>query len=73
MCKVVTYIVSDVMIVISLSLTWYNNYQIYYHFYMYIESKTPYPLTSSTHLPTSFLSSSSGSIITPTPNITQGK
>ena len=73
MCKVIEYVASDVMIVINLSLTWYNNYSINYHFYMYIESKTPYPLTSITHLPTSFLSSSNGSIVTPTPNITQGK
>ena len=38
-----------------------------------MESKTPYPLTSSTHLPASFSSSSSGSIDTPTPTVTQGK
>ena len=73
MYKVIEYVVSDVMIVINLSLKLCNSYQFYYHFYMYIESKIPYPLTSSTHLPTSFSSSSGGSIITPTPNITQGK
>ena len=61
------------MIVINLSIKLCNNYQFYYHFYMYIESKTPYHLTSSTHLPTSFSSSLSGSIITPISNITQGK
>ena len=37
------------------------------------ESKTPYALTSSTHPPASFLSSSSGSIVTSTPIVTQGK
>ena len=52
--------------VISLSHTWYNNYQFYYHFYVDSESKTSYNLTSTTHLPTAF-SSSSGSIVTPTP------
>ena len=73
MCKVVAYVVTDVMIVINLSLTWYNNYQIYYHFYMYIESKTPYPLTSSTQSPASFSSSSKGFIVTPTPTVIEGK
>ena len=40
---------------------------------MYIESTTPYHLTSSTHIPISFLSSSSGSIVTPIPTVTPGK
>ena len=40
---------------------------------MYIESKTPYPLTSSTHLQTSFSSSSKGFIVTPTPTVIEGK
>ena len=70
MCKVITYIVRYVMIVINLYLAWS---QCYYYFYVGRESKTPYPLMSSTHLPTSLLSSSSGSIVTPTPTVTQGK
>ena len=37
------------------------------------ESKNPYPLTSSAHLPPIVSSSSSGSIVTPTPAVTQGK
>ena len=37
------------------------------------ESKTPYLLTSSTPLTASFSYSSSGSIVTPTPTVTQGK
>ena len=41
--------------------------------YVDTESKTPYPLTGSTHLPASLSSSLSGSIVTPTPTITQGK
>ena len=41
--------------------------------YVDTESKTPYPLTGSTHLPTSFSSSSSVFIVTPTPTVTQGK
>ena len=46
------------MLVISLSLT---------------ESKTPYPLTSSTHFPTSFITSSKDVIVTPTPTAIEGK
>ena len=42
-------------------------------FYVNIESKTLYILTSSTHLPASFSSSSHGSIVTPIPTVTQGK
>ena len=64
MCKVVAYIVTDVMLVISLSLACS---QFYYQFYIETESKTLYHLTGSTHLP----SSSSGP--TPTPTVTQGK
>ena len=44
----------------------------YYHCHVATESKTPNPLTGSTLL-TSFLSSLSGSIVTPTPTVTQGK
>ena len=69
----VPHVVNDMMFVFSLFLTWCNNYQFYYHFYVGTESKTPYPLTSSTYLPASFSSSSSGSIVTPTPTVTQGK
>ena len=64
MFKVVAHIVTDVTLVISLSLTCS---QFYYQFYVEAVSKTLYPLTGSTHLP----SSSSGS--TPTPTVTQGK
>ena len=42
-------------------------------FYVNTESKNPYILTSSTHLTASFSYSSSGSIVTPTPTVTQGK
>ena len=61
------------MFVISLSLTWYNKFQFYYHFYGVAESKTPYHLTSSTPLPTSFSSSSKRFIVTPTPTVIEGK
>ena len=37
------------------------------------EPKTPYLLTSSTHLTARFSSSLSGSIVTPTQTVTQGK
>ena len=73
MCKVVEYVVNDVMFVISLSITWYKNYQIYYHFNVDTESKTQYHLTSSTNLPASFSSSSKGFIVTPTPTVIEGK
>ena len=57
--------------VISLSLHGnYNNYN-FWQFYLDIESKILYPLTSSTHLPTS--STSSDSVVTPTPSVTGGK
>ena len=42
-------------------------------FYVETESKTPHPLTSSTHLPASFSSSLRDSIVTPTPTVIQGK
>ena len=70
MCKVVTYIVTDAMLVISLSLACS---QFYYQFYIETESKTLYHLTGSTHLQASFSSFSSGSIVTPTPTVTLGK
>ena len=70
MCEVITYIVSDMMIVTNLYLTWS---QFYYYFYVQTESKTPHPLTSGTPLPESLSSSSSGSIVTPIPTVTQGK
>ena len=60
------------MLVISLFHTQYITYYFYYHFYVDKESNTPYSLTSGTHPPASFLSFSSGSIIIPTPNVTQG-
>ena len=41
-------------------------------FYIESESITPYTLTSSTRLPARF-SSSSSSIVTPTPTVTEGK
>ena len=72
MCKVVAYVVTDVIFVISVSLIWYINYQFYYHLNVDTESKTSYPLTSSTHYAASF-SSSSSSIVTPTPTVTEGK
>ena len=43
------------------------------HYHVDKESKTPYSLTSSTHLPAIFLSFSIDSIVTPTPTVTQGK
>ena len=64
--KVVAYLVSDVIIVISLSLT---SYEFNCYFHIDIKSKTSYPLTSSTHLPTISTSSLSSSIVTPTPDI----
>ena len=70
MCKVVTYVVTDIMIEISLSLACYNNNEFYCHCYLDKEYKTLYPLTTSSHLPAIFLS---GSIVTPTPTVTQGK
>ena len=73
MCKVVTYIVIDVMFVISIYLLRYNKYQLYYHFNVDTESKTPYTLTSSLHLPASFSTFSKGFIVTPTPTVIEGK
>ena len=71
MCKLVAYVVTDMMLVISLSdLVVIIFITI---FMLDTESKSPYPLTSSGHLPPSFSSSSSGSIVTPTPTVTQGK
>ena len=68
---VIAYVVTDVMLVISLSdlivITFITI------FMLDTESKTPYPLTSSAHLPASLSSSLSGSIVTPTPTVTQGK
>ena len=64
MCKVVAYLCTDV---IRLSLKSLTSSQFYWYFYIDTESKSPYPLTSSTHLPTSSLFSLSGSIVTPTP------
>ena len=37
------------------------------------ESKSPYSLTSSTHVPANFSSFLSGSIVTVIPTVTQGK
>ena len=83
MCNVVAY--NDVFLEMILSLTWSNNKQFYYHFYVDTESKTPYlltsttesktlyPLTSITYLIATVSSSSSGSIVTPTATVTQGK
>ena len=51
----------------------YNNYLWYCHFYVNTDSKTLYFLTSSTDIPASFLSTSSDSIVTPTPTLIQGK
>ena len=42
---------------------------IYKYIYIYTESTTPYPLISTTHLPTSYTSSLSSSIVTSTPVI----
>ena len=41
--------------------------------YVATESKTPNTFTGSTHLPPSFLSTSSSSIVTPTITVTLGK
>ena len=68
MYKVLAYLVTDVMIVISLSLT---SYLFYCHFYLDTNVKTPSSLTSSTILPTR--SSSGGFIGTPTPTVYPGK
>ena len=64
MCKVVAYLVTDMMIMINLSLT---SCQFYYYCYIDTESITLYPMISSAYLLTSFSSSLSGSIVTPTP------
>ena len=53
------------MTVINYSLTLYK-------FFIDTETKSPYPLTSSTHLPLTFSSFLSGSIVTLTPP-TKGK
>ena len=58
------------MIVINLSLT---SYQFYCYCYIDTKSITPYPMTSSTHFPTSSSSSLSGSIVTSIPSVTPGK
>ena len=60
MCERVVYLINYV-IVNSLFLT---SYEFYGHFYTDTESKSPYPLTSSTNLPSSSLSDF---IVTPTP------
>ena len=73
MCKVVPYIVVDVMFVISLHFLSYNKYQFYYHFNVDTKSKTPYLLTSSINLPASFSSFSKEFIITTTPTVIEGK
>ena len=73
MCNIVPYIVIDVIFVISLYLLSYNNYHFYYHFNVETESKTPYLLTSSIHLPASFSSFSKEFILTPTPTVIEGK
>ena len=70
MCKVVAYLVTDVMLVISLYLILY---QFYCHFYIGTEFKTTNFLVTSTHLPSSFLSSLSGYIVSTTPIDALGK
>ena len=70
MCKVVGYLVHDMIIVINLSL---KSCQFYWYCYVDTESITLYPMLSSTHLLTSSSSSISGSINTPTPNVPLGK
>ena len=71
MCKLVVYVVTDVMIVISLSDLIVITFIII--FMLDTESKTPYPLTSNAHLSARSSFSSSGSIVTPTPTVIQGK
>ena len=46
---------------------------VYCNFYVDTEFKTPYPFTSSTHLPASVSSSFSGFIITATSTVTPGR
>ena len=73
MCKVVSFLATDVIFVISL---WLHDNCDNYHllqFFVNIESKTLYPLTSSTNLPVSFSSFSSTSVLIPTPTVTGGK
>ena len=70
MCKVVAYLVTDVVFGIGLS---FISYQFYCYFYVYTEFVTTSPLISSTDLPTSLLSSLSGSIVSPTLTDTFGK
>ena len=70
MCKVVAYLVTDVMIGINLS---FISYQFYCYFYVYTEFVTTSPLISSTDLTTSLLCSLSCSIVSPTPTDTFGK
>ena len=70
MCKVVTYLVNDVMIVISSSL---SSHQLYCHFYIDTKFVSSFLLTSNRDLLASSLSSLSGSIISLTPTDTIGK
>ena len=58
------------MIEITKSLT---SYQFYCYLCIYTEFVTTSPLTCNTDLPTSFLSSLSSSIISPTPTDAPGK
>ena len=70
MCKVVTYLVNDAKIVISLSLL---SYQLYCYFYIGTEFVSPFLSTSTTDLPASSLPSLSTLIVSPTPIDTSGK
>ena len=69
-CKVVEYTITNFILMIRLIPTCIS---ILLSFYVDTQSKTPYLLTSSTHLLTTFSSSSSGSIVTPTPTVSLGK
>ena len=70
MCKVVVYVVTDVMLAIRLCIAYLKFIT---NFYVERESKTPYPLTSSTPLSASISLSSRDSIVTPTPAVPLGK
>ena len=73
MCKVAAYVVTDVMMsVISYFYMIIIIIVIFHNFNVDIKSKIIHSLTSSTHLLLKFSSSSSGSVVIPTPHVTGG-
>ena len=72
MCKVAAYVVTDVMMSVISYFYMIMIIIIFHNFNVDIESKILHSLTSSTHLPLKFSSSSTGSIVIPTPHVTGG-